>query len=54
MTTPHRMAIPTRLLLCSVFLLVASVDRPLVAQSSPEVTQAMVQQWMTDLSNWGR
>ena len=54
MTTPHRMAIPTRLLLCSVFLLVAPVDRPLAAQSSPEVTQAMVQQWMTDLSNWGR
>ena len=53
------MAIPTRLLLrsaflCSVFLLVAAVDRPLSAQSSPEVTQAMVQQWMTDLSNWGR
>ena len=59
MTTPHRWAVPTRILstrilLFSVFLLVGPASQPLLAQASPEVTEAMVTQWMTDLSNWGR
>ena len=64
MTTLHHWAVPTRLLptrmllcsvlLCSVLLLVGLASQPLLAQDSPEVTEAMVTQWMTDLSNWGR
>ena len=54
MTTLHHMAVPTRILLCSVLLLVGPASQPLWAQASPEVTEVMVQQWMTDLSNWGR
>ena len=54
MTTLHHMAVPARILLCSVLLLVGPASQPLLAQDAPEVTEAMVTQWMTDLSNWGR
>ena len=54
MTTLHHMAVPTRILLCSVLMLVGPASQPLLGQASPEVTEVMVQQWMTDLSNWGR
>ena len=49
MKTPHHMAF-----LLSAFLLVVPASRPLLGQAPPEVTEAMVEQWMTDLSNWGR
>ncbi len=52
--TTHRMPVPTLISLCSVFLLVGLANQPLVGQAAPVVTEAMVQQWMTDLSNWGR
>ncbi len=63
MTTPHRMAVPTRTLLSRIFiggvfgsvlLLVGAASQPLLGQASHDVTAAMVEQWMTDLSNWGR
>jgi len=38
----------------SVFLLVGAAGQPLLGQASHDVTAAMVEQWMTDLSNWGR
>ncbi len=40
--------------LCSAVLLVGPASQPLLGQTSRDVTQATVEQWMTDLSNWGR
>ena len=54
MSTPCRLAVPNRILLCSALLLVGPVTQPLVGQVSRDVTEATVDQWMTDLSNWGR
>lgn len=54
MTTRRGAAVPIQIILLSCLLVMGSVTRPLLGQASPEVTEAMVQQWMTDLSNWGR
>ena len=54
MTTRRGAAVLTWLILWSCFLVVNPANRALSGQASPEVTQAMVEQWMTDLSNWGR
>ena len=42
MTTLHHMAVPTRILLCSVLLLVGPASRPLLGQASLEVTEVMI------------
>ena len=40
---------------CSVTILLSMVFAPtLAAQSDHNVTAAMVENWMTELSNWGR
>jgi len=44
----------TRMLAFGVFLLVGPASQPLLGQASHDVTESMVEQWMTDLSNWGR
>ena len=54
MTSRCGAAVRIQLILCSCFLVMGSAARPLLGQASPEVTEAMVTQWMTDLSNWGR
>ena len=54
MTMRRAGAMPIQIIFWSCFLVMGLVTPPLMGQTSREVTQAMVQQWMTDLSNWGR
>ncbi len=54
MTTRRDAAGRTRLIFLGCFLALSPLSGPLLGQATPEVTEAMVQQWMTDLSNWGR
>jgi kynurenine formamidase len=54
MTMRRAGAMPIQIIFWSCFLVMGLVTPPLMGQASREVTQAMVQQWMTDLSNWGR
>jgi kynurenine formamidase len=54
MTTRRGAAVPRGTILLACFLVASPQNRPLSGQVSPEVTQATVGQWMTELSNWGR
>ena len=54
MTTRRGGAVRVQIILWSCFLLVGPASQPLLGQASRDVTESMVEQWMTDLSNWGR
>ncbi|HAD74794.1 MAG: cyclase [Gemmatimonadetes bacterium] len=54
MTTRCGGAVRIQIILWTCFLLVGPASQPLLGQASRDVTESMVEQWMTDLSNWGR
>ena len=54
MTTRRGAAGRTHFFFLACFLGFGPLNSLLMGQARPEVTEAMVEQWMTDLSNWGR